>query len=354
MDSERYFSMIKTMQTNTNTTATTQRSDRQPNLAGRSNSAWKSVLELNDRRVTTGGSGAALCGAIQRGADLRILTEFIYNEHIDTRSENSELVREVSDFRVTYLIEDRWAAGIMSLRMPIEPPEGFGPRASMSFFLYNQDGQQAIARPYLDGPPVAGPSGPSPLGDFGDMPKYHQQDSWDAATNAPSSNFVYDFNVYRYLVRDNWEEVFAHTAQGEPVFGSLESLYEAFSQGCEIKVGIRGLCDDLADDSPRPTNLRSEPGWGQGAKAVASVPDHTVFVHTGPGYYCTQRKLFCAGSQPVVRVRPGMPMRYTSGGWDFGWLMPRSDGFVDRWICDPYTLRFTKKPGRYALRWFVR
>ena len=32
----------------------------------------------------------------------------------------------------------------------------------------------------------------------------------------------------------------------------------------------------------------------------------------------------------------------------------RSDGFVDRWLCDPYSLRFQKKPGRYAIRWFAR
>jgi hypothetical protein len=314
-----------------------------PEHAGRPNSSsrggarapWTPVLELDSRRSVTAGSPETLCDAIRRGADLRILTEFANNEHLDVQSENAELVREVADFRVTYLIEDRWAAGIMSLRMPISPPDGFGPRPSMSFFLYNQDGQQAIARPYLDGPPATGPRGPSPVEDHSDMPKYHEQDRWDADTNAPSSNFVYDFNVFRYLVCDNWEEVFAHTAEGEPLFGSLEALYEAFSQGHEIKVGIRGLCADVMENTD-------------------GVPDHTVFVHTGPGYFCTQRKLFTVGSHPMIRVRPGIPMRYTSGGWDFGWLMPRSDGFIDRWICDPYTLRFQRRPSRHAIRWFVR
>jgi hypothetical protein len=77
-------------------------------------------------------------------------------------------------------------------------------------------------------------------------------------------------------------------------------------------------------------------------------------VQTGPGYDCTGRKLFSAGTQPVIRVRPGIPMRYVSRGWDFGWLMPRSDGFVASWICDPYTLRFHKNQGQYAIRWFTR
>jgi hypothetical protein len=296
---------------------------------------WTALLDLDSQRSVIAGSTTALCDAIRRGADLRIRTDFIYNEHLDVRSENGEAVCEVSDFRVTYLVENRWAAGIMSLRMPINPPEGFGPRASMSFFMYNQDGRQAIARPFLDGPPVSGQRGPSPPDNHSDMPKYHELDNWDADTNAPSSNFVYDFDLYRYLVRDDWEEVFSHTAEGEPEFGSIEALQEAFLQGREIKVGIRGLCTDLAED-PK------------------AAPEHTVFVQTGPGYYCTQRRLFSSGSQPVVRVRPGIPMHYTSGGWDFGWLMPRTDGFVDRWLCDPYSLRFHKSPGRYAIRWFVR
>ena len=318
-----------------NRPATRHRAHPHVSLGGGARSPWTAVLDLDSRRSVIAGSTRALCDAIRRGADLRIRTDFIYNEHLNVRSKNGEKVCEVSDFRVTYLVEDHWAAGIMSQRMPINPPEGFGGRPSMSFFMYNQDGRQAIARPFLDGAPVAGQRGPSPLNDHSNMPKYQEFDNWDTDTNAPSSNFVYDFDLYRYLVCDNWEEVFSHTAEGEAEFGSIEALYDAFSQGREVKVGIRGLCADLAEDPEAAT-------------------DHTVFVQTGPGYYCTERRLFSAGSHPVIRVQPGIPMRYTSGGWDFGWLMPRSDGFVDRWICDPYTLRFHQSSGRYAIRWFVR
>jgi hypothetical protein len=315
---------------------------------------WTSVLELDGARKVASGGPAALCDAIRRGADLRILTEFVFNEHLDTRSKNTEIVREVSDFHVTYLVEDRWAAGIMSLRMPIDPPEGFGPRPSMSFFMYNQDGQQAIARPYLDGPPVGSPRGPSPLDDHGDMPKYHQLDGWDAGTNAPSSNFIYDFNNFRYLVRDDWEEVLSHTSEGQVVFGSPDALFDAFSAGREIKIGVRGLCDDLADHGDCPNFCVNKNGTVPFAGSACPAPDHTVFVQTGPGYLCTKQRLFSAGSQPVVRVRPGVPMRYTTGGWDFGWLMARTDGFLAGWICDPYTLRFRKQNRRCAIRWFVR
>ena len=111
----------------------------------------------------------------------------------------------------------------------------------------------------------------------------------------------------------------------------LEALVTAFSEGAEIKVGIRGLCAELGGDM-----------------------DHEVFVHTGPGYYSTERRIFCAGAQPAVRVKPSIPLGYESRGWDFGWLMPRTDGFVARWLCDPYTLKFGKSEGRHPLRWFVR
>ena len=312
-------------------------------------SNWESVLELNSDRSITAGSREALRKAIGGGADLRIHTEFRYNEHVDPKSDNAELVVEVSDFRVTYLIERHcWAAGIMSQRMPIEPPSGFGSRPSMSFFMYNEDGQQAIARPYLDGKTLGEPSqidsssrNSPPKDNRADMPKYHQFDVWDAQSNAPSSNFVYDFEVYRYLVRNSWQEVFSHAADGRVLGGSLDALVEAFAAGREIKVGIGQLCDDLFEQA------------AENGTDFAERLNHEVFVQAGPGYFCTQRRLFTAGTQPVVRVRPSIPMRYTSRGWDFGWLMPRSDGFLALWLCDPYTLKFRKIEKHCAMRWFA-
>jgi len=198
----------------------------------------------------------------------------------------------------------------------------------MSFFLYNQDGGQAIARPFLDG----GPAGDEPPCD---MPKYHVLSSCDDATNAPSRNFVYDFDVYRFCVCDSWRQVLSHDAEGRVESGSVDDLAEAFAGGCALKIGVAGLCDDLAV-GPGP--------------AMA----HQVIVQAGAGYYYTQQKLFIAGSHPVVRVRPGVPMLYHSRGWDFGWLMARTDGRVVYRRCDPYTLRFTDIESHHAIRWFAR
>ena len=88
---------------------------------------WVSSLELDSRREVTCGSPEALCAAIRRGADLRIYTEFLHNEHIDPASDSAELIREVAEFRVTYLVEDRWCAGIMTLRQPMACPTGSAP-----------------------------------------------------------------------------------------------------------------------------------------------------------------------------------------------------------------------------------
>jgi len=250
-------------------------------------------------------------------------------------SDDPELIQEVAEFAVTYLVDGRWAAGIMSLRQPISLPVGFGPRPSMSFFQYNQDGQQAIARPFLDGGPVTAEPGPSLSGPPANMAKSHIYDSWDVGTNAPSHNFVYDFDVYRYLVSDTWQEVLAHDAEGGVESGSVDDLGEAFASGCAVKIGVRGLCDDLSGDSG------------------ATIP-HEVFVQTGSRYYYTEQKLFMVGSHPVIRVKPGIPMRYESRGWDFGWLMVRTDGYVMYRRCDAYSLKFEDIESHHPIRWFVR
>lgn len=294
-------------------------------------SGWHTAMSLDENRQVIQGSTSSLRDAIARGADLRIYTEFRHNEHMEPGTDRSELVREVADFRVTYLLDNRWAAGIISLRQPVNIPYGFGPRPSMSFFLYNEDGNQAIARPYLDGAPVEAPTGPSPSVGPASMPRYHAATTWDGDTNAPSQNFVYDFDVYRFLVRDVWREVYAHDENGNRVAGSMDELVDAFATGCEVKIAVRDLCCDL---SPEP------------------LP-HEVFVHLGSCYFYTEAKLFMACSHPVVRVRPDIPLSYTSNGWDFGWLMPRTDGFLAKMIYNPYTLMPARRESRCAMRWFV-
>ncbi len=307
-----------------------------PDEAAGTNPAWRLAYGLDVERNPSSGSSEELTAAIRGGADLRIQTQFRHDEHVDTSSDNPEIVLEVAEFRATYLLDDQWVAGMMTLRQPISLLDDFGSRPSMSFFLYNQNGQQAIARPYLDGGPVTGEVGPAPLPDQPHtMEKYDLQDRWDEGTNAPSQNFIYDFDLYRFWVSEGWKQVLNHGPRGEVRSGSVQTLAEEVARGKEVKVAIRGLCSDLAKDPQQAL-------------------DHEAFIHTNSCYYYTERKLFIAGTHPLVRVNPAIPLRYASRNWNFGWLMPRTDGFVKRWLVDPYTLKFAKSEGHYAMRWFVR
>jgi hypothetical protein len=160
-------------------------------------------------------------------------------------------------------------------------PDGFGPRPSLSLFLYNEDGRQAVARPFLDGPPATAAPGPGRAAEHAEMPRYHELDAWDTTTNAPSSNFIYDFDVLRYFVREDWSQVLHHAADGTVLSGSLDDLADAFAAGAEIKVGLRGLSDDLAGESPG----REDSGTGPPLS-------HETFIQCGSCYYYTRRRLF--------------------------------------------------------------
>ena len=298
-------------------------------------SNWICALQLDTKCKIVAGSEDALCEAIRHGADLRVRLASIHNEHIDRDSDNSDLIRESLGCPVTYLIDDRWSAGIMSDRVPISPLQGFNPRVSMSFFVFNQNGRQAIARPYLDGPPPDVPDkiGPAPF-TANPTPKYNQYDAWDTDTNAPSHNFMYEFEYYHFQVCDCWEQLLSHDAAGRVISGSLDVLTRAvYEDGCDIKVGIRGLCNDLADNDSA---------------------DHEVFVHLGSCYHYTDGRMLLGPSRTIVRVAPAVPLAYRSRGWDFGFALPRTDGVVSLSLCDPYTLKFRQTEGRYAVRWFVR
>ena len=115
----------------------------------------------------------------------------------------------------------------------------------MSFFLYNQNGHQAIARPFLDERSAAGKPSPSPIKDWPEMSKYHELESFDADTNAPSSNFIYDFEYFRFMVRPIWREVLSHDADGNVTDGDVNELADTFARGAEVGERERLVANDL-------------------------------------------------------------------------------------------------------------
>ena len=297
----------------------------------------KIALELDMQRNVISGSPEELRDAIRRGADLRVYTEFRHNEHIDFSSSNNEMVRETSDFPATYLVEDRWVAAMMTLRQPVSLPDRFGPRPSLSFFMYNEDGRQAIARPYLD---RHGEVPNSRLGyeeyiDGGiDMSKYHTLSENDTDTLAPSSNFIYDFYNYKFIVDDSWTEIMSLDAYGNVLSGNAKALGEASRKGWDLKVAIKDVCKSL--------------------HGMEDLPEHEMFIQTGPHYYYTESGFMVAETRPFLRVQPAIPMTYASHNWDFGWAIVRSDGHLAGLYYDPYTLRYKRTYTRHAMRWFTR
>ena len=67
---------------------------------------WTCVLEYDSEKNIVGGSTGALGDAVRRAADLSINTEFRHSEHIDPSSDNPELIREVAQRGVTYLLDN--------------------------------------------------------------------------------------------------------------------------------------------------------------------------------------------------------------------------------------------------------
>ena len=197
----------------------------------------------------------------------------------------------------------------------------------MSFFLYNQDGSQACASPRLDS---AAPE-PEPA-EQGTWPiKYEVLDAHDQGTRAPSHNFVYRFDRYRFCVSERWREVLAHDERGAVRSGSAEALGEALRQGRELKVAVSGLCADL------------------GGTTV-----HEVFVHVGASWHMMRSGTVVGGTHPLVRVAPAVPLRYRSGGWDFGWLLVGTDGRVQQRLVEPATGAFRERESAHPVRWFAR
>ena len=257
---------------------------------------------MDEDRNLLSGCEATLVDAIRRGADLRVGTGFRHHEHIDPDSDCRDVIHEFIDFRVTYLLDDRWVAGICNLRMPVQLPDGFGPRSPCHFLCTTRMGNRLL-RVLISTVPTSD-GGRNGQTNFANMPRYLELDRWDDHTNAPSTNFIYKLDFYRFCVSDRWKEVLAHDADGTVQSGCLEDLVAAFNTGAELKVAIRGLCSDLptADNSYQP--------------------EHEVFVHLGSCYYYIQNKQLIGATHPVIRVAPAIPLTYRTHGWDFGWLLP--------------------------------
>lgn len=291
---------------------------------------WTCALALDNARCVTSGSRQALAAAVRRGADVRCYTTFDYGEHMNVPDSKVGLVQEMMNFPLTYWLEGEHTAAIQTTRYPANCSLGFGERPSLSFFLYNENGQFGIARPYLDGG-----CGDPRMGVAAADGRYRVLEAADDRSPCPCENATYEFGMYRWWVRDDWEEVLSHDAAGRVAGGSLAGLRQAFRAGRSLKVGVGGLCADL---SP----------------AHVAQCAHEVFTELGPIYNHEDQGFLGGESFPLVRVAPAVPLVYRSGNWNYGWILPRTDGIVHQLVIEPPTHRFIRTEGRHAIRWFAR
>ena len=289
---------------------------------------YETVLELDSSRQVVSGSAEKLNRAIASGADIRVRTDFIHNEHIDPDSADNQRVAETSSFPQTVLIDKVWSAFFMTLRQPIALRDGFGEPNSLSLFLYNQDGQQAMARLVMDhtGPDTA-------LWDGDDLyPKTHTISVQDAGTSGISKNFIYDFDRFMFFANNGYEELYAHTADGIALNGTVAELEKAYGSGRPIKIAVRGLSRVL---------------WGD------SGHEDELFLHGSSAYDYTGDPLMICNSFPFVSVPAAIPLVYQPQSYRYCWLLARSDGHVAIRSYNPFTDQWTTRHAHLPVRWFA-
>lgn len=297
---------------------------------------WTCVQELDANRHPVTGSDRAVSEAVARGADLRVYTEWRFEEHVapdlnrPAETDECGLMQEVIDFRQTIFVEPSYAVGVTTLRQAILPIAGFNPQGvpRMSFFMYDVQGRQRCANVLLDdnaAPAEAGNVRIMPMRD--DMPLMSEVELHDENTKAPSTNFIYRMERYRYFVRDDWREVLAHDATGEVASGSFEALHTAHHAGCDLKVAIRNL---------------------------AGGDTHEIISPVGTSWVHTTRAALESLTHPLVRVRGATPLKYSSGNWDVAWIFVSTTGKATVRRLDPYRRVFVDEATQLACRWFAR
>ena len=273
--------------------------------------------------------------AIGRGADLRIYTEFLYEEHIlpgggDDRSGRPDprghrLPRDDPRRRTRTWPRSRPCASRWSRRTASTAPTR---RCRSSCTRWTASRRWPTSCSATRRRPSCRPGERTVEPTPADMPKMGDQEFFDVGTTGPSRNFVYDMETYRFIVRDEWQEVLAHDADGRVTAGSFAALEEAQIAGREIKVGIRDL-------GRRPRD--------GGDRRVAHEVVHARRVRLPPR---PGRAVRHAHPSPRPDRAGAIPLRYRSGNWDVAWVFLRTDGQAHVRRIDPYT----RAVGRTARR----
>ena len=288
------------------------------------------VLSLNSRRQVVKGSAKLLNKKLGGGADLRICTGFLHNEHIDIASSDDQLIAETSSFAETVIIDGKWSAYFITTRQPVALRKGFGYPNSLSLFLYNQDGLQCVAKLVMDGTLDKSVRGDS---EHGGVPKVRTFNILDERTPGISKTFVYDFEFYDFIITDCYREIYANAQDGRRTLGSIGAVAKAYCSGRGIKLAVQGLSRVL---------------WGD------TGHEDEIFIHCGSTYYYTSDKLMITNTLPFVSVPADIPLTYKSKSYRYCWLVARSDGRVEVRSYNVFANTWETREAQLKLRWFAQ
>ncbi len=222
--------------------------------------------------------------------------------------------------QTTWVFDDGNVGGLQTLRHPVNAGLGADMQASLALWIFNVAARQCSAFVPLNGQPMPNAKG-----------------KWAAVYNDPYGSEPEAFTPTRYhwRSRGGWEEICAHDENGSVRSGGWEAIRAAVNDGCTLKAGIRNLWSHLTPPSEE-------------------TPDHDVFIECATDFAHVDDRFFGSLTQPTFLVQPSTPLRFTDERFRPGWLVVRSDGWVQRLVLNPSSMQWERTWDRHAVRWFAR
>jgi len=247
---------------------------------------WELALEQSKDLDVTCGTIAATAEAVRQGADLRL---FLIARGYE----------ETLYFQQTYAGEGDAFAGLMTHHHSYAHRGSLAEQPYFSFFKYDASGT-------------------------------FSQVKWMLDNRTFDESQPYQYGVYRWYVCNRWQVVYDHDAEGNRVFGDLETLKEHIRAGHSIKVGVRQLFGIQKDDP--------------------SGPEHISFLdimqplikddHVG------------ANCDFILSGAPQWPFSWRDG-LAIGMVWPWSSGEMICHLVEPGKLPFERTTVRRAIQWLV-
>ena len=270
------------------------------------------LCTTNGDHQPVSGLVAAVAQAVRRGCDLRRFSTY--------ELEGTGLVEETMTLQTTWVFDDKHVGGLQTLRHPVDAALGISRQPSLALWIFGVAARQRSTFVPLDGNPMV-----------------NATEQWAQVDNDPygAEGEEYIPRRYHWWARGGWEEICAHSEEGNASKGSWKALQEAANDGCVFKVGIRNLWSGFVPDNEQ-------------------TPEHEVFVECTTDFSHVHDEFFGSLTQPTFLLKPCVPLVFERGCYAPGWLIVRSDGRVLRQTVDPTTMRWERMWSRHAVRWFAR